>query len=356
MFDDLKAASGSRQQSVSSLGVSLACCTALGLVEATTAYGMLSASGSARTWPQTLAMTLPSWLAIAPFLTVIPNLARRFTFECNWRSSIVVHGAAAIGFSLAHLTLLSATYITVESPHTWERFTRIFEVCFRYLFLLEVLAYWAAAGMCLAMHFSNLRTSLAEARITALRAQLNPHFLFNTLHAISALALKGEHQAVAEMLGRLSDLLRVALDGTAQEVPLSVEMDFVDHYMALQRIRFADRLKVEKSIATDTLGGLVPTMILQPIVENAIKHGVNAQRGAGCVNITAERDGGDLVVEVLDTGPGFPATVAGAGIGLANTKARLEQLYGAGHRLEYGRSPQGGASVRIVIPFRQSAA
>jgi two-component system LytT family sensor kinase len=301
-------------------------------------------------------MTLPSWLLIAPALTTIPTIARRFAFERNWRASGLVHVAAAIGFAIAHLALLSLTYVAVEGPYSWDRFVRVFWVCFRYLFLLEVLAYWAAAGICLAMHFSNLRTSLAEARITALRAQLNPHFLFNTLHAISVLALKGEHQAVAEMLGRLSDLLRAALDGTSQEVPLSVEMDFVDHYMALQRVRFADRLQIEKTIAENTLCGLVPTMILQPLVENAIKHGVNAQRGAGCVNIRAERAGSDLIVEVQDSGPGFSGMVPKRGIGLANTKARLEQLYGAAHRLEYGPAPQGGASVRIVIPFRQRAA
>jgi two-component system LytT family sensor kinase len=205
-------------------------------------------------------------------------------------------------------------------------------------------------------HTAGLQAQLAKAELSVLRSQLNPHFLFNTLHAISVLALKGEHQAVAEMLGRLSDLLRAALDGTAQEVPLSVEMDFVDHYMALQRVRFADRLIIEKTIPADTLDGLVPTMILQPLVENAIKHGVNAQRNGGHVNIKAERSGGDLIVEVQDTGPGFPAAIPARGIGLANTKARLEQLYGAAHRFEYGPAPQGGASVRIVIPFRERAA
>ena len=167
----------------------------------------------------------------------------------------------------------------------------------RLLFYLDVVTYWAIVGMYLALHYSNLRTSLAEARLAALRAQLNPHFLFNTLNAVSTLALKGDQRAVTETLGRLSGLLRAALDGHTEEIPLSREIDFLDDYIEIQRIRFADRLSVEKRIAPDTLDGLVPTMILQPIVENAIEHGVNAQRGAGRVDVSAARTNGALVCE-----------------------------------------------------------
>src|SRR5439155_19654151 len=117
-----------------------------------------------------------------------------------------------------------------------------------------------------------------------LRAQLNSHFLFNTLNAVSTLALKGDQSATTEILGRLGGLLRAALEGHTEEISLARELDFLDDYVAIQRIRFADRLSVEKCIAPDTLEGLVPTMILQPIVENAIEHGVNAQRGVGHVS------------------------------------------------------------------------
>jgi sensor histidine kinase YesM len=207
--------------------------------------------------------------------------------------------------------------------------------------------------MYLALHYSNLRTSLAEARLAALRAQLNPHFLFNTLNAISTLALKGDHAAVTETLGRLSGLLRAALDEHTEEISLAREVDFLDDYVAIQQIRFADRLSMQQSIASDTLSGLVPTMILQPIVENAIEHGVNAQRGVGRVKVSAVRDNGMLVIEVRDSGPGFRPDAAHDGIGLANTRARLEQLYGPDYRFEYGSVPEGGASVRIAIPFHQ---
>jgi two-component system LytT family sensor kinase len=173
-----------------------------------------------------------------------------------------------------------------------------------------VLTYWAIVGMYLALHYSNMRTSLAEARLAALRAQLNPHFLFNTLNAISTLALKGDQPAVTETIGRLSGLLRAALDEHTEEISLTREMEFLDDYVAIQQIRFADRLCVEKRIAPDTGDGLVPTMILQPIVENAIKHGVNAQRGSGHVDISAVRNNGSLIIEVRDSGPGFRAATA----------------------------------------------
>ena len=158
---------------------------------------------------------------------------------------------------------------------------------------------------------------------------------------------------MAETIGRLSDLLRAALDEHTEEITLAREMDFLDDYVAIQRVRFADRLRVEKHIAADALDGLVPTMILQPIVENAIEHGVNGQRGVGHVNVSAIRENGSLAIEVRDSGPGFLPAAGRHGIGLANTRARLEQLYGADYHFQYGSLPEGGASVRITIPFHQ---
>jgi two-component system LytT family sensor kinase len=192
-----------------------------------------------------------------------------------------------------------------------------------------------------------------EARLASLESRLHPHFLFNTLNAISTLALKGDHSAVTETLGRLSGLLRAALDEHTEEIPLAREIDFLDDYVAIQRIRFADRLSVERHIAPDTLAGLVPTMILQPLVENAIEHGVNAQRQEGRVNVSAVRQNGSLIIEVRDSGPGFLPSDARNGIGLTNTRARLEQLYGADYRFEYGSASEGGAAVRMTIPFHR---
>ena len=304
-------------------------------------------------WYFAVIWTLPSWLFLVPLAAGTVVLARRFPFERRNRvQSVFVHLVACVAFALVHLVGITPVRALIAGePLIWARLAQVFLVAFRLLFYLDVLTYWAIVGMYLALHYSNLRTSLAEARLAALRAQLNPHFLFNTLNAISTLALIGDQAAVTETLGRLSSLLRAALDEQTEEIPLAREMEFLDDYVAIQQIRFADRLRVERKIAPDTLGGLVPTMILQPIVENAIKHGVNRQRGIGHVNVSAVRDNGSLVIEVRDSGPGFLPVTPRDGIGLANTRARLDQLYGPDSRFECGSAAEGGASVRITIPF-----
>lgn len=309
-------------------------------------------------WHDGIIWTAPSWLILLPLSLGTVLLASRFSFERRNRvQSVMVHALGCAAFCAVHLVFITPfRVLNAGEVLGWAALKHTFLVAVSLLFYLDVLSYWAIVGMYLALHYSNLRTSLAEARLAALRAQLNPHFLFNTLNAISTLALKGDQPAVTETIGRLSGLLRAALDEQTEEISLTREMEFLDDYVAIQRIRFADRLCVEKHLADDTLDGLVPTMILQPIVENAIKHGVNAQRGPGHIDVSAVRNNGSLVIEVRDTGPGFRVTPVPAGIGLANTRARLEQLFGSDYLFEYGSRPEGGASVRITIPFRDRPA
>jgi hypothetical protein len=338
-----------RQSLLWAIGTGLLCSTVLALMEGASVFAMLSNTGSRDSWLFTIGRTLPAWLLFGACAPLFAWLARRFSFERhNYRSSIAVHTIAGLLAAMIHLGAFSLTYVLLKEPITLERFQHIFAISFRYLFLVELLTYWAIVGIYLTVHYSNLRRSLAEARLVALRAQLNPHFLFNTLHAISTMSLRGEHKEVAEMLGRLSDLLRAALDGRSQEVTLRTELDFIDHYMALQRIRFGDRLQFEEAVAPEALDVLVPTMILQPLVENAIKYGVSANRGVGTVSIRATVIGKELILDVQDNGPGFDAAGVLPGIGLSNTAARLEQLYGNGHRFEFDRSAMGGALVRVV--------
>jgi sensor histidine kinase YesM len=167
------------------------------------------------------------------------------------------------------------------------------------------------------------------------------------------LALKGESAQVVRTLSRLSDLLRTSLAAEPrQEVPLAEELAFIDGYLEIQELRFADRLSVAREIDGQALGGLVPAMILQPLVENAVVHGVAPNRDPGRITIRAQVEDGCLELEVRDTGPGFAGAADRRGIGLANTRARLEQLFGAAHLLECGNHPDGGAAVRIRIPFR----
>jgi sensor histidine kinase YesM len=231
-------------------------------------------------------------------------------------------------------------------------------------FAIDLLIYGAIVGLWYATHYarelrqrelaaSQLQASLSEARLQALRAQLNPHFLFNTLNAISVLALKGEREPVAHTLSLLSDLLRLSLDtALPQEVPLARELQFVDRYLEIQRVRFPDRLRVERQIDDAALDGLVPSLILQPLVENAVLHGVSLTRGPGEIRIGAACRDGRLVLRVHDTGPGFGDDPA-EGIGLRNTRARLEQLYASTQRLAYGNDDRG-AWVSIEVPYRPS--
>jgi sensor histidine kinase YesM len=200
-----------------------------------------------------------------------------------------------------------------------------------------------------------LENRLADAKLQALRMQLHPHFLFNTLNAISTLVHK-DPQAADEMIGNLSELLRATLDTTEQEIPLRQELGLLERYLEIQQARFGERLRIEKEIEPAALEGRVPTLILQPLVENAIRHGIEPQPGPGVVGIRAQRNGERLELAVRDSGTGIKASAkAPEGIGLANTKARLQQLYGQSARLVLNRAAKGGCSVEIELPFREKA-
>ncbi|MGE5744284.1 MAG: sensor histidine kinase, partial [Gemmatimonadota bacterium] len=191
--------------------------------------------------------------------------------------------------------------------------------------------------------------------LQALAMQLRPHFLFNTLNAIAEL-IHEDPDAAERMVGRLADLLRRTLetDGSA-EVPLATELELVDRYLDIQAVRFQDRLRVRWEVAGDVRAAWVPAMILLPLVENAVRHGVSARPGPGEVGIRARREADTLRLEVWDDGPGLDPSAQRAprrGIGLANTQARLAQLYGATHRFELVDGAPTGLVVRVSLPFR----
>ncbi len=205
---------------------------------------------------------------------------------------------------------------------------------------------------------NQLRAALAEARLETLRIQLNPHFLFNTLHAVSSL-VERDPKGVRRMIARLSALLRYTLDeSNLQEVPLHQEMAFLNDYLEIQQIRFQDSLTVREEIAPEALDAMVPSMILQPLVENAIKHGVSKTEGRGLIVLRARRDGERLRLSVQDNGPGFQsgdgAESALGGVGLRNTLARLEGLYGLAHSLTFRNAPEGGFLAEITLPYHRA--
>ena len=205
---------------------------------------------------------------------------------------------------------------------------------------------------------SRLEAQLALAHLEVLKTQLHPHFLFNTLNAVSAL-MHSDVDAADKMIARLSDLLRLSLDNDHRhQVPLRDEIEFLDRYLAIEQIRFRDRLKITMKIDGDCWGGMVPRLILQPLVENSIRHGIAMRSAAGEVSIKARRKGDRLDLEVWDDGPGIPTQglELREGVGLANTRARLEQTYGDDHRFELYNAETGGLTVHMEIPFEEAKA
>jgi two-component system, LytTR family, sensor kinase len=194
-----------------------------------------------------------------------------------------------------------------------------------------------------------LQAQLAQARLDVLRTQLNPHFLFNTLNAVSAL-VERDPRGARKMIARLSDLLRYTLEeSTEQEVPLHRELDLLAEYIELMQIRFQDRLTVTMDVAADVRNALVPNLILQPLVENAMKHGIGNITGPGTIVLRARRDGDTLTITVTDNGPGPGG--GGAGVGLTNTNARLRQMYGATHGVQLAPVMPRGTEARLVLPY-----
>jgi two-component system LytT family sensor kinase len=205
---------------------------------------------------------------------------------------------------------------------------------------------------------ARLESALARAQLRALQAQLQPHFLFNTLNTIASL-IPEDPAAAEEMVESLGDLLRTALrDGGRDEITLAQEIELLDQYLRIQERRFQDRLRVERAFLPGLDGALVPPLLLQPLVENAIKHGVGSRPQGGTVTVRSERRDGTLLLSVEDDGPGFaPQAQAGVppGLGLSNTRARLEQLYGNEAALETGNRSNGGAYVGVRLPYRVTA-
>ncbi|HEX8658150.1 MAG TPA: histidine kinase [Hymenobacter sp.] len=243
-----------------------------------------------------------------------------------------------------------------------------------YMLLVFVYSVVAYAYRNQALHHQNARYELANeqlksqlsgAQLQALKMQLNPHFLFNTHHAIVGLILEQENERAIAMVTSLSDLLRaVMVNGDAQLIPLQEELQFVTKYLHIQQIRFQDRLRIELAIDADTRDCLFPQFLLQPLVENAMVHGVEQGVGDALVRIAARREGAHLLVEVHDNGPGAAAPAASrrpgpapaGGIGLSNTRARLEKLYDGRAHLEFRQPAAGGTVVLLRVPLESDPA
>lgn len=319
-------------------------------------------SGGSIAWGFIFKLSFIQWYGWAVLAPVVFLLARRFSFEGRWWW----------GHLLLHLP---ASFLLAQIKFQMDSSLALFLIGGRFRFRPanelhpNILTYWLLVGVILGVEYyrryrerelsaSQLEAQLAQARLEALRMQLHPHFLFNTLHGISAL-MHRDVEAADRMLARLSELLRLTLEaGNTQEVSLKQELDFLSRYLEIEKVRFGDRLTVEMHIEPETLDAQVPNLILQPLVENAIRHGIAPQAAPGRIELRAERRDGRLCLEVFDSGKGMTEEKLKSlqeGVGLSNTRARLQQLYGESCRFKLENGTGAGLRVTVEIPFRTEA-
>ena len=210
-----------------------------------------------------------------------------------------------------------------------------------------------------ALQLAELRQQLSSAHLRALQMQLEPHFLFNTLNAITALVELGRQEEAVKTLLHLKTILRSTLaQQLPEKVPVAQELAVIENYLAIEQIRFSDRLQIDMRVDPNALDGLMPCFLLQPIIENAIRHGVAQLEGAGTVRTAIERANGSLYISVRDNGPGLrhQPTTQGHGVGLRSTEERLEHFYPGGYEFSSGNLESGGFEVSIKIPYERSLA
>ena len=330
---------------------------------------------------QMLVWELPYWLLWAGLAPVIFWLAGRYPIDRErWFQNSILHIVACAVLAIAHRAIYLiigwvlnvAAYQNITSIRELYSSDILFNLptgfmSYGTIFLVSYVIDYYRRHQEEELKISNLRAELAqaqlhltEAQLQALKMQLHPHFLFNTLNSISAL-LYEDVDTADQMLARLGDFLRMTLENSgAQRVTLQEELEFLRCYLEIERVRFHDRLTVNMRIEPDTLDARVPNLILQPIVENAIKHGIVSRIAPGEIEISAKRVGDSLELEVKDNGPGLHRAKSGGlvkeGLGLGNTRARLEQLYGASHHFDMTDAPEGGLRVTLDIPFEVTRA
>jgi two-component sensor histidine kinase len=303
-----------------------------------------------------------AWAVFTPFVFRI--VARWPVSRSRWIRALLFHLGAGTGFGVLYFAFAAATRpamgVLLDEPMLLRELTWSFP--FRVI-VTGLMIYAEVAAVGHGIHYyrqaraeerraARLEAQLAQAQLEVLRMQLHPHFLFNTLHTISSL-MHTDLKAADRMLALLADLLRDSFEKVgAQEVSLKQELEFLDRYLEIERTRFRDRLVLARAVEPELLDARVPNLILQPIVENAIRHGIARRAGRGRIEIAARQRGDELELLVRDDGPGLPDGVPlRGGVGLANTQARLTQLYGQRHRFELRDRPEGGLEVVVAVPL-----
>jgi two-component system, LytTR family, sensor kinase len=344
--------------------------TFFGLLNATQLYlGVLMEGIRLPLW-RVVVTNLLGWWPWIPATPIVLWLGRRFPIQRGtWWRVLPVHFLACLLICAAHFvvfTYVASLFSPFGEPRTPRPFWEVLLGRAMNQFHLDLLIYAATLGVSYAVSYyfryrerefraAQLESQLAQAQLQTLKMQLQPHFLFNTLHGIAGLVRDNKNKAAVSMLAGLSDLLRYTLENAGkQEVPLKEELEFLELYLDIQQMRFSDRLKVQMQIEPETLDALVPNLILQPLVENAIRHGLSRRAAAGTVGVSAQRDDGLLRIRIHDDGPGLKrddGSMTVEGVGLSNTRARLSQLYGERQEFTLAERETGGVEATLVIPF-----
>lgn len=299
---------------------------------------------------------------LSPFIYV---LARRFPIKReNLSRTIVVHFFGALVLCVTWVSLGVGLSAIMSRRPPQEAFLRYYTSYILVSLPWSMFLYFTVLGCVMAFAYyreareresqqARLAAQLSEARLGALRMQLNPHFLFNSLNAIAVLVRDQKTAEASQMLELLSGVLRQVLQsGNRQEVTLDEELRFLEKYLAIEQVRFSDRLQVRWSIEPALRDALVPEFILQPVVENAIRHGLAKRSDAGLIELKAQENSGSLQLSVQDDGPGYRPT-SNRGVGIANTRARLKTLFGDAGELEMLNVESGGTMAKLCLPLRR---
>src|SRR5882762_2455944 len=341
---------------------------ALGLFDATQTVFVMRSEGMHHAWVKLFITMVVAWIPWALATPLVLRLGRRFPpvrFRplATWLVHLVSAVAIGLTFS-AWMTCLEVLMNPYAVPSPRGTFLTIWVDRFNNGILADFLLYGTILIVNSVLESrerlaqqqtetARLNEQLSKAQLRALRQQIEPHFLFNTLNAVSGLVREGRNEAAVSMIVGLSDLLRRVLeDSSRQQVPLQEEMEFTQTYLDIQKARFADRLQLSVDVPSELWLAQVPSLILQPMVENAVKHGIAKRAQGGSIRIGASRTNGTLTLSVRNDGPSLPADwEIGSGIGIANVRTRLQSLYGEGFTLTLRNQDAGGVEASVSLPF-----
>ena len=343
--------------------------TALALLSVLQTALFITHRGDPIPWAQLIPGRMLDWYTCALFTPAFFWLARRYPIDrMHWRRALPLYLAASIACVILKYTLIVAILrqILGQRDATLAR-------ALSANFFIELMIFWAVIAIVHAILFyrrwqereqlaAELRARLSEAQLEVLKGQLRPHFLFNTLNSVSTL-VHSDPDAADRMVVQLGELLRASLQHSgAHQIPLGEEIALLERYLGIMQVRFRDRLRVQLAIAPELRSALVPHFILQPLVENALEHGIACRSGAGLLVISARREDRMLHLSVADDGPGIGqpshsrvGLAPDEGVGLGNTRLRLRQLYGDAQSLTLECMPAGGTVVSMVIPMHHAA-